>query len=151
VKPLLNVALAALLVLCSSTSWADDIDTTAGANVAENIASGTSTHVSDEPSTKITPLKKNTAAPFTGLLVPEARYVELLEAELSAKSLRGTLEAYKIKDQAMEQFIEKRLQRLADPPLWEDPKVALAVGLVVGVVATAAATFGTWTLSEAAR
>lgn len=139
----------ALLALWPAISWAEDVGPAAPAIAPENAASATSTHVPAEPA--IVPVQKDAPAPFTGLLVPEGRYTELLEAELSVGEFRDKMEAYRIKDEAMEKFIEDRLQRLADPPFWEDPKVALTAGLVVGVVVTAVAIFGTWQLSEAVK
>lgn len=83
------------------------------------------------------------AAPFTGLLVKEARMTELVEAELSVADLRGKLEIERRFAKSIEDTLEKRLLEATKPTPWyEQPDTNRWIGFAIGVVVTGLVVWG---------
>ena len=67
---------------------------------------------------KVVPVLAGKIAPFTGLLVPEARFKELLKAELAVFELRGKLDIREREAHNIEELYRKRLEEATAPPPW---------------------------------
>jgi hypothetical protein len=91
----------------------------------------------------VTPQKAGEPAPFTGLLVPEARFTELLEAEIELVKLK---KQQKIDEKYMlnlEDMYKKQLTEATKPPKWyETPSANRWFGFTIGIVVTALAVYG---------
>ncbi len=106
-----------------------------------------------ENSTKlIKPILKDQLAPFTGLLVPEARFVEMVEAELAVDDLKGKLKIQTNLTTNLESIYVKRMEEMAKPPKWyQTGEFQFWLGFTLGFVATVAATYGAVKIVEATK
>ena len=101
---------------------------------------------------RIAPLMKGQCAAFTGLLVPERRYTEFLDAELTAKDLRGKLDIEAKKHDALETMYQDKLKQASEPTPWyKEPSFNRWLGFGIGVAVTALAIYGGSELAKAGR
>lgn len=92
---------------------------------------------------KVVPLKAGDAAPFTALLVPEARLTELLEAELELEKLKKQQKVDEKYMLSMEAMYKLQLAEATKPPKWwETPSANRWFGFTIGIVVTALAVYG---------
>lgn len=92
---------------------------------------------------EITPVKKGEQAPFTGLLVPEARYIELLEAEMERDNLKVKLRLEMKYITDLELFLTTKLKEAAKSPAWyETASFNRWFGFTLGIIVTGAAIWG---------
>lgn len=100
----------------------------------------------EELQLKIAPLMEGSAAPFSGLLVPEERFTELLQAELERDSYKAKYEAQKKHTIAVEDLYSEKLKEAAKPPPWyETPSFNRWLGVILGVAVTG---FTLWGATE---
>ena len=98
---------------------------------------------------EIVPIKKGAVAPFSGLLVPEERFVELLQAELRAELLEGKLRIKDKTERALESMYQRHLKRATEPiPWYEKPSFNRWLGFGIGVIFTGLAIYGTVQISK---
>jgi len=91
----------------------------------------------------VVPVKKDAPAPFTGLLVPEERFTELLRAELQVQELKGKLSIQEKTTQALDTMYLRHLERATEPvPWYEKPSFNRWLGFGLGVVCTGLAVWG---------
>lgn len=91
----------------------------------------------------VVPLAKGAPAPFLGLLVPEGRFVELLEAENEVRELRAKLAAKERTAELVEQAYLRRLEQATAPPPWyESPTFNRWLGFGLGLAAAGLAVWG---------
>lgn len=91
----------------------------------------------------IEPLLKGAPAPFTGLLVPEDRYIELMEAENRARELAIKLAVQEQTAKAIEAIYLKKLDEATNPIPWYDtPTFNRWLGVLLGAAATGLAVWG---------
>jgi hypothetical protein len=101
---------------------------------------------------RIAPLMKGQCADFTGLLVPEKRYTEFLDAEVTARDLRGKLDIEAKKHDALESMYQEKLKQASEPlPWYKEPSFNRWLGLGIGVVVTSLAIWGGSELAKAGR
>jgi len=86
----------------------------------------------EPPDPVVVPLQRNYRAPFDGLLVPEARFIELLEAERWSKELEVRLEAAEQTSAAIEQVYRGKLRDAVATPWYDSPSFNRWLGIVVG-------------------
>jgi len=103
--------------------------------------------VGPPPSTEaepgITPVLKDRKAPYTGLLVPEGRFTELLEAELQLDTTKRKLEVQLRFTDSLEDMYKKKLEEAAAPPEWyETPSFNRWLGFTIGIVVTGLVVWG---------
>ena len=95
----------------------------------------------DEPD--IVPVLKLKPAPFTGLLVPEKRFTQLLEAELKLDSTEQKLAAQVRFTDSLETMYKKKLEEAAAGPAWyETPSFNRWLGFTIGIVVTGLVVWG---------
>ncbi|MHA1573299.1 MAG: hypothetical protein ACTSX8_04840, partial [Alphaproteobacteria bacterium] len=100
-------------------------------------------------SLEITPLKKGGTAPFTGLLVVEARFIELLEAENKVRELEAKLAAHGRTAGLIEQVYLRKLEQATAPPPWYDGATFNRwLGFSLGIVATGLAVWGATEITQ---
>jgi hypothetical protein len=129
---------AQLRALCAVLTLVAFFSTTLGANIA----------LADD----ITPIKKDDPAPFTGLLVPEARYTKFLDAELEAEDLRGKIVIERKEHAAVENILQSSLEKATKPPPWyKTTEFNFWVGFVLGMAATAGAVYAGVKIVEATK
>ncbi len=88
-------------------------------------------------------VKKEALAPFTGLLVPEARFTELLSAELKVQELQGKLSIQEKTAQALEAMYLGKLKQATSPVAWhEKPGFNRWLGFGLGLVCAGLAVWG---------
>lgn len=80
----------------------------------------------------VVPLKKGAPAPFLGLLVPEARFVELLEAENKARELAAKLKAAERTAELVEQVYLSNLEKASIVAWYDSPSLNRWVGIILG-------------------
>lgn len=91
----------------------------------------------------VIPLEESNPAPFTGILVPEARFIQLLEAESELVLLRKEHEVQQRFAASMEKMYKKQLSNAVEPSAWYETPVANRwLGFVLGAVATSLAVWG---------
>ena len=96
----------------------------------------------NEPA-QVVPLEQEAPAPFTGLLVPEKRFTELLRAETRAQELEGQLLIQEKMAQALEaMYLDKLKQATAPVPWYKTPSFNRWLGFGLGMVCTGLATWG---------
>ena len=101
---------------------------------------------------RIVPLMEGKCAAFTGLLVPEKRYTEFLDSEVTARDLRGKLEIEAKKHDALDSMYREKLKQASEPTPWyEEPSFNRWVGFGIGVAVTALAIYGGSELAKAGR
>ena len=92
---------------------------------------------------QVVPLEQKAPAPFTGLLVPEKRFTELLRAETRVQELEGQLSIQEKTAQALEAMYLDKLKQATAPVLWyEKPSFNRWLGFGLGMVCTGLATWG---------
>lgn len=99
-----------------------------------------STAFAQEP--EIVPVKEGAQAPFTGLLVPEGRYTELLEAEVERDRLKVELRLEKQYTGKLEPFLLGKVKDAATVEWYESPSFNRWFGFTLGVIVTGAAIWG---------
>lgn len=103
----------------------------------------------DAPDTA--PVMEGKPAPFSGILVREARFVKLLNDELKVPALEGRVLIEQRFGASIEEIWKSRLVEAVKPePWWRSPYFHLFIGIVVGGLLTAAAIFGGAKIVEAA-
>lgn len=91
----------------------------------------------------IEPLMKGQQATFTGLLVPEKRYITFLEAETNARDFRGKLSIEAKKHDALEAMYQDKLKQASKPTPWyKEPSFNRWVGFGIGVAVATIAIYG---------
>lgn len=86
----------------------------------------------EPPDPQVVPLTRNYRAPFTGLLVPEARFIELLEAERWAKELEVRIDAVEQSAGAIEAVYRSKLKDVVAVPWYDSPSLNRWVGVILG-------------------
>lgn len=89
----------------------------------------------------VQPLAKGAPAPFLGLLVPESRFVELLEAENEVRELRAKLATAKRTGERVEAAYLRRLA--AAIPWYDSPTLNRWFGFGLGLLTFGLALWGT--------
>jgi hypothetical protein len=97
-------------------------------------------------------IKKDDPAPFTGLVVKEKRFTELVEAELTATDLRVKLDIQERTSKGIEEVFERRLRQATEPPPWyKTNEFNFWVGFTLGIVVAGAAVYAGVKVVEASR
>ena len=92
---------------------------------------------------EVVPLMKGEAAPFSGLLTPEDRMAELLEAEVERDKLKGELKVEKRYSEGLDlMYRDKLLDATEPPPFWDSPSFNWWLGFSIGVLATGLVIYG---------
>lgn len=100
----------------------------------------------------VKPILKDQKAPFSGILVPETRFVELMEAELAVDDVKGKLLIQTNLTTNLEGIYVRRMEEMAKPPLWyQTGEFNFWLGFALGVVITGAATYGAVKIVEATK
>jgi len=100
----------------------------------------------------VTPVLEGKPAPFTGLLVPEGKFNQLMESKLANDDLKGKLQIQTNLTQNLEDIYLKRLDEATKPPKWyQTGEFNFWLGFALGVVATGAAIYGAVKIVEAAK
>ena len=106
----------------------------------------------DSQAPMVEPLMKGDPAPFMGLLVPEERFVELLEAENEARELRAKLAAAERTGELVEKVYLRRLEQATAPlPFYDSVTFNRWLGFGLGLAATALAVWASIEIQEATR
>lgn len=88
----------------------------------------------------VIPLVEGKEAPFTGLLVPESRFVELLKAENEVQELRAKLAVANRTSRLVEKVYMLRLKQAITPvPWYGDPTLNRWLGFGFGIAAASVA------------
>jgi hypothetical protein len=91
-------------------------------------------------------------APFQGLLVPEERFVELLEAENAVRELQARLAASERTLELVENAYMQRLENASSPvPWYASPTFNRWLGFGMGIAATGLAVWGGLELVQVAK
>lgn len=91
----------------------------------------------EAPPQLVVPLLEGKPAPFQGLLVPELRFTQLLQAETDAKDFKGQLDIERNYSGALDEMYSKKLEEAAKPPPWYDtPSFRTGFGFTLGVLTT---------------
>lgn len=97
----------------------------------------------------VVPLQQDKPAPFAGLLVPEARFVELLEAEQARRELEVKLKAAEQTSVAIEQVYQAKLRDAVAVPWYDSPSFNRWLGIFVGGAITGMAVWAVVELQAA--
>lgn len=91
-------------------------------------------------------------APFSGVLVREARFAEYLQLQLRMEELEGRLEIQKNLVMEIEQIYSEKLETATRPARWyESPGTNQVFGFLLGVTVAVAVFFGGAELAKAMR
>jgi len=91
----------------------------------------------------VVPVEEGKAAPFTGLLVPEAKFTKMLEADLVVEDLKGQLKIQQGLTVKLEQVYSARLEEAVKPvAFYQTPEFNRWVGFFLGVAVTGLAIWG---------
>lgn len=91
----------------------------------------------------IIPVLKGKKAPYTGLLVPEGRFSELLQAELELDSANRKLQVQIRFTDSLESMYKTKLQEAAaEPAFYEAPSFNRWLGFTIGIVVTGLVVWG---------
>lgn len=91
----------------------------------------------------VVPVEQGQAAPFTGLLVPEGRFTQLLEAELEAQEAKGKLKVQERLTEGLESLYSKKLAQAVEPTPWyKSAEFHRWLGFTLGVAVTCLAVWG---------
>lgn len=121
----------------------------AGPAMADPPATPATAPVAEPP---VTPVTKDAPAPFTGLVVPEGRFAELLQAEVDVEELTGKLEIQERLLSNVEKVYDQRLEAATRPQKWyETPAFNRWLGFGIGVVVTGLAVWAGKEIVEAIR
>lgn len=105
-----------------------------------------------EEGKEVIALEAGRVAPFSGLLVPELRFIELLEAEVKVDSARAKAEAAIQYATEIERIYKDRLRESAAPQPWyKSPEYNLIIGFGLGLIVVSAAVYGGVQLASASR
>ena len=97
-------------------------------------------------------MRKGLEAPFSGLLVPEPRFVQFLEAEIRIKELEGELKLERRLRLTQEQIYTDVLKETSKPKTWwNSPGTQRLVGFGAGIVAASLAIYGGAQLAKASQ
>ena len=92
---------------------------------------------------KVVIMKQGEVALFTGLLVPEKRFIESMEAEVAAKKLKMELEVERRFTLNLEKMYKSKLQESTKPVVWHrTTSFNRWFGFTIGVVLTGLAVWG---------
>ena len=92
---------------------------------------------------EVTVLEEGKPAPYTGLLVKENRFTELVEAEIEVQELTAMLKAQRQLSSTLEHFYLDKLDEAYKPLKWYQTKEFHRwTGFVLGVAVTTAAIWG---------
>lgn len=86
----------------------------------------------DSPGQIVVPVQQDAPAPFAGLLVPEERFVKLLEAERRAQELEVRLKVADETSAAIEQVYQSKLRDAAAVAWYDSPSFNRWLGIIVG-------------------
>jgi len=99
---------------------------------------------------EVTPVQTGKPAPFTGLLVPEDRFVQFLEAEAKLDGAQRELEQQKKYSSDLDAMYRKQLEEAVKPEPWYmDPRLHASIGFIIGVATTTLAVYGGVKIVEA--
>lgn len=88
-------------------------------------------------------VKSGAAAPFTGLLVPEKRFIELLQAEIDRDKLKVQVRLETKFSKDLEMLMTKKLKQATEPEAWhQTASFNRWFGFTLGVVVTGLAIWG---------
>jgi hypothetical protein len=91
----------------------------------------------------VTPVSKGALAPFTGLLVPEARLFVLLSIEIEVRELRARLRAAERAGELIERAYMLRLEQATAPlPWYESTSFNRWLGFGLGLLTTGVVVWG---------
>jgi hypothetical protein len=97
-----------------------------------------------------TPILKGDPALFTGLLIGEKRFTELLAAETNAEDYKKRLEEKTNELARIDSEYSRKLEKATKPPPFlDDPDNRFWMGVGVGILAAALSTYGTVELLKA--
>jgi hypothetical protein len=105
----------------------------------------------EPPDPQVVPLGRNHRAPFEGLLVPEERFIELLEAERWSKELEARLDASEQTAAAIEQVYRGKLRDAVAVPWYDSPSFNRWLGIACGVALSGVAVWAAVELQAATR
>lgn len=92
---------------------------------------------------EVTPIAKEQPAPFTGLLVPEPRMIDLLQAEIDAEQRAAELAIERDYSKSLDSMYKEKLAEATKPPAFFDrPDVRFWGGFILGGVAVGFAVYG---------
>lgn len=91
----------------------------------------------------VVPIMKDKPAPFSGLLVPEARFTQLLEAEIKVSELEARLKAEQRFGISLEDMYKSKLAEATKPLAWyETASFHHWLGFTIGVAVATVAIYG---------
>ena len=100
----------------------------------------------------VVPVKEGDPAPFSGLLVKEARFTKMLEAELSVEELSGKLKIQEGLTSKLELIYSTKLEEAVKPlPWYQGPEFNKWLGFFLGVAVTSLAIWGGSELVKAVK
>lgn len=106
-------------------------------------ASSAFAQISTSAGRDIVPLLAGRAAPYSGLLVPEARYVEFVEAEINLEASEQRLAAQIRFTNSLESMYRGRLEDATKPLAWyKAPSFNRWVGFGIGIIVTGVVVWG---------
>lgn len=92
---------------------------------------------------KVVPVMEGEKAPFSGLLVPEDRFIQLMGMEIELVALKAKYEAQIRFSVNLEEMYKKQLEFALRPiPWYQTPSVNRWLGWILGVAMTLAAVYG---------
>lgn len=80
----------------------------------------------------VVPLNEGAEAPFRGLLVPEAYFIELVEAQTKVRELELKLKAAEQTGAAIEQVYRRKLEEAVTVPWYDSPTFNRWLGVLLG-------------------
>jgi hypothetical protein len=99
---------------------------------------------------EVVPVQTGKPAPFTGLLVPEKRMVELLESEVRVEGMKRDLEIQIKYANSLDLMYTKQLEKAVAPEPWyQDHRFVAVVWFLFGVATTSLAVYGGVKIVEA--
>jgi hypothetical protein len=100
----------------------------------------------------VVPVKEGEAAPHAGLLVKEARFTKMLEAELAVPDLQGRLKIQEGLTSKLELVYTTKLEEAVKPlPWYQTPEFNRWLGFFIGVAVTGFAIWGGSELVKAVK
>jgi len=91
----------------------------------------------------VVPVLKDKPAPFTGLLVPEARFTQLLEAEIKLSEAEARLKAEQRFSVSLEDMYKSKLAEATKPLAWyESASFHHWLGFTIGAAIATLAIYG---------
>lgn len=152
-KPVAIAAVFSFFLALPGAIWAQEpppgaqaLPVVASETPTEPTVAGTSGDASEAPG--VVPLKKGASAPFLGLLVPEARFVELLEAKNKAHELAARLAAADRTAEIVEQVYLTKLEQAAIVRWYNSPSFNRWLGIFLGTAVTGISVWGASKLTK---